>query len=674
MTKKSKNPFREWRKENVGCIRGLISFFDFRRGRSTQRLLLDKRRGSAGNSGVVRTRNKVDLPRPPEENHGDIGTVVNLSDSESDKVIANRRRSTISTFMDKEMSRTHHLNEFNAKIEWIPAELRTRITSEKNDKGAIDAEELSASPSLASPQYDHPDMSKMLMSNVDFDAFMLDCCSNFLEKPQQNQLLMERPRTEKFQKQNGHYFSKQMEKLTTIDRSNEIRGAKDLNRIVVLKPTHARNQNLSSTVAPVACVSTHCGLGNKDGIERFSFSLKEIRRRFRNLIGASKKHPIAMDGLLHKIPYGKQVTIATENEAEKRKAFSDASEITDLKSEGFCCDEAGRYPADSLQIGDESESFPPIHASKTLGRILSFPGYSSPRLIPTRENQKTRPEKTYREAENEIIEIIEIEEIGHVEAQSALISDEGDLPSEVFKEEEFSMLLEPEQSEAGFEPSTPSASKSSEIQERKETECAMDDVDRPSPVSVLEPLVFKDLNVPTSMSSWRLNATNGETQTQPRESQMDNSAAASGSTDAEANIILSAEFNEALLFDELEALYSTCIEDPRLLFDSIDEVLTEIKERHFSYTSWESFIRPTVVSVHKHEYFMKEACRRMNLHLDVQLPNTLEQAVKKDLDGTIWIDLWAGAENTVNVIGDSILDCLFEEIALELCLQDPVCS
>ncbi|KAK8964010.1 hypothetical protein KSP40_PGU006840 [Platanthera guangdongensis] len=588
--------------------------------------------------------------------------------------------------MDKEMSRTHNSEEFISKIEWTPAELLTRFASDKNDKEATDAEELSASPSLTSQQYDYPDMSKMLSSNTDLDAFMLDYCSNFLEKPHQNQLLREYPGTKKFKKQNGRYFSKKMEKSTVIDRSKEIRGAKDLNRIVVLKPTHVRNQNLSSTVAPVTCVSTHCGLGNKEGIERFSFSLKEIRRRFRNLIGASRKHPIAMDGLLHKIPYGKQVTIATENEAEKKNAFSDASEISGqkkmcensspkvLQAEVFCCDEARKFLAESLQIGGESDSFPPIHTSKTLGRILSFPGYSSPRLTPTRENQKTHPEKTYLEAENEVMEIIEIEEVSHVDAQSVLISDEDVLPSEIFKEEESSMLPEPEQSEAGFEPSTPSVSKSSKIQEQKETECAMDDADRPSPVSVLEPLIFKDINIPTSMSSWRLQATNAETQTQPKESQIDNSAAASCSTDADADLISCTEFNEALLFDELETLYGTTIDDPRLLFDSIDEVLTEIKERHFSYTSWASFIWPTISSIHKHEYFMKEACRRMNWHLDVQLPKTSEQAVKKDLDGTAWIDLRSGAKNTVNLIGDSIMDCLFEEIALELCLQDLACS
>lgn len=53
MTKKSHKRLTRWRKENVGCMWGLISFFDFRRGRSAQRLLSDKKCVSSRNLGEM---------------------------------------------------------------------------------------------------------------------------------------------------------------------------------------------------------------------------------------------------------------------------------------------------------------------------------------------------------------------------------------------------------------------------------------------------------------------------------------------------------------------------------------------------------------------------------------------------------------------------------------------
>lgn len=46
MAKRSnRRPVRN-EKEQLGCMWGLISMFDFRNGRSTQRLLSDRRRGN----------------------------------------------------------------------------------------------------------------------------------------------------------------------------------------------------------------------------------------------------------------------------------------------------------------------------------------------------------------------------------------------------------------------------------------------------------------------------------------------------------------------------------------------------------------------------------------------------------------------------------------------------
>lgn len=120
------------------------------------------------------------------------------------------------------------------------------------------------------------------------------------------------------------------------------------------------------------------------------------------------------------------------------------------------------------------------------------------------------------------------------------------------------------------------------------------------------------------------------------------------------------------MFDELEKSYGLLINDPKFLFDLIDEVVTEIKERHLSCTPWVSLIKPSIRPLQKQEDFINEACRRMNWHLDVRFPKTLEHAVKKDFDSGNWFDLQLEAEDAVNELGNEILDYLFEEIALEL--------
>ncbi|KAL0918276.1 hypothetical protein M5K25_010275 [Dendrobium thyrsiflorum] len=859
MTKKHKR-FTGWKKENVGCMRGLISIFDFRQGRSTQRFLSDKKCGSSRNLGISYSRNKVGLPcNNIEENHGDVENITPISDTEAEEDNRiNLGVSSFNTLRKKEMPRAHHSRkEFDSKIDWIKAELGIGANVEKNHKestksGVVGSKNnLNSSPSLMSQQSDYPNMSTLLSSDIDLGEFMLDYCKNglywerkqfeyenktgqfpfpanesdlkmsehdvasvtilqkaiidlseaflrhnsinssenkdvhqlkdivnvfeilnsnkqlFLEILQdpnssirkhiqefqnvqygkasiQNQLFDELPVSKRFQKQSGPYLFRTKDKLTVVCQSNERDDVNGPNTIVVLKPSQLRNQNLSSTIAATASTPSDCNLENKEDRERLSsnFSVKEIRRRFRNVIGPSKKGKdrIAMDGIMHKIPYGEHISrknatscsrehtengreIRSDNkeiqkknhrsdtkEVQKKNQFSIASKKAGRKklsknaapsvlyTEAAFCDEARKHLAEFLRIGSENESLPSIQVSKSLGRILSFPGFNSPRHNLAREKDAKEAESLQEntslllnnskqkniaehldllrhkesfpstdkipEAVNEIMEIMEvedkeciqIEEASQLEAQSILTINEDDLPSGTFVEEESSMLLEPEQSEA----KTLISSISSEKQVLKDADCAVEKAVHPSPIAVLEPLFLEDPIMITD------HATTLETKTQPRESQIDDSAAASGSTDSEEDLITCSEFDEALLFDELEVSYSLFIDDPKLLFDSIDEVLTEIKERHFSCTPWVSLIKPTIWSVPKQEYFMKEGCRRINWHLDVQSPSTLKHAVKKDLDGTIWFDLQFEAERAVGEIGDAILDYLFEETALEL--------
>ncbi|KAI0500389.1 hypothetical protein KFK09_018601 [Dendrobium nobile] len=557
-------------------------------------------------------------------------------------------------------------------------------------------------------------------------------------KLDENHLLRELPGSKQHQKQSGHHLFRRREKFTVASQSNECTDAKVVNRIVILKPSFVKNQNHSNTVNTKSSIQSHCGVENKEDGEELSshFSLKEIKRRFRNAVGGSRKErlSIAMDGILHKIPYGKQTSSKNEtscrrevlqSEDQKKSNNKEIQKKTELtfstKSfrehknlnknaapqilyrEAAFYDEARKHLSELLQMESKVESLPAIQVSKSLGRILSFSGfnYFSPRLSPAREKEPESPqEKTSvflchsnqnvdtkyfnssrhkesfpttnnsQEAKNgsmiitEVEDCMQIEEGSHVEARFVSISNEDDLPSEIFKEEGSSMRLEPLKFEEMFQPSTPTASSSSALQEPRDTECAIDNTGRPSPISVLEPLYYEDVNSPASLITEH--EINADSKTQPREPQIDTSAAASGSIDSEVNTLTCMEFDEASLFDELEISYGFLIKDPKFLFDSIDEVVTEIKQRHFSCSPWVSHIWPSIRRLQKQEDFINEAYKRINWHLDVQFPITMEQAVKKDFHGGAWFNLQLEAEDAVAEIGNEILDYLFEETALEL--------
>ncbi|KAL0913568.1 hypothetical protein M5K25_017036 [Dendrobium thyrsiflorum] len=853
MAKKSHKRSPRLRKENSSCMGGLISMFDFRQGRSA-RLLSDKKCGSARDSGTSYPSNKDDLPGKNEENHGDAENLANLSDAEADETDeANLGVTSIKALMEEEMSRMHYpRKESSSKIEWLKAELELEANSEKSHNersknslvGSDDlANELNFSTRLTSQQSDYPNVSKLLSSDIDVAAFMVDYCStsfhfkdshlefknktdqcpsrvsmedlkkseldnesvtilqkaivdiakallqqkssnssklvgntevqraeefsNALEmlnsnkdlflkllgdpnspirkyienlqnvrippsKLDENHLLRELPGSKEHQKQSGHHLFRRREKLTVASQSNECTDAKVVNKIVILKPSFVKNQNPSNTVNTKSSIQSHCGVENKEDGEELSshFSLKEIKRRFRSAVGGSRKErlSIAMDGILHKIPYGKQTsskneTSALESKDQKKsnnkeiqkkneltlstKSFREQKNLNKnaapqiLYREAAFYDEARKHLSELLQMESKVDSLPPIQVSKSLGRILSFPGfnYFSPRLSPAREKEpESAQEKTSvflrhsnqnvdtkyfnssrhkesfpitnnsQEAKNgsmmitEVEDCMQIEESSHEEAQFASISNEDDLPSEIFKEEGSSMLLEPIKFEEMFQPSTPTASTSAAQQEPRDTECAIDNTGRPSPISVLEPLYYEDVNSPASLITEH--EINGDRKTQPREPQIDTSAAASGSIDSEANSVM--EFDEASLFDELEISYGFLIKDPKFLFDSIDEVVTEIKQRHFSCSPWVSLICPSIRPLQKQEDFINEAYKRINWHVDVQFPMTMEQAVKKDFHGGAWFDLQLEAEDAVAEIGNEILDYLFEETALEL--------
>ncbi|KAG0472934.1 hypothetical protein HPP92_014791 [Vanilla planifolia] len=836
MAKKSKKRFPRWRKGNSGCMWGLISMFDFRQGRSTQRMLSGKKHDSARSSGMSSSRNNGSPPCNMVEKHGDDESLSIFSETEAEETdTVNLGVANTNTFME-EMPSVQH-KELSSNIEWKKNEFGHGPCADRNNNEAIgiglecskDKENsLSASQSLIYQQSDYPNVSEILSPNFDLNAFMANYCKSsfqskvnqlefddkteycpfqntaneslaafqkalvdltvaclrqesinssklvgckeiqqtteftnaldlldsnkdlllkLLQDPNssirkhmqdlqnvyfsrfstQNQSLGELPVAKQLQKQSGHFFFRKRDRVPLENQSVEGADAKVVNRIVVLKPSPSGNQNPSNVVSKNPSLHAPQNLKNKGDMEKFSshFSLKEIKRRLINAVGANRKdrHPIAMDGIMHKIPYGKGMTAecgtrrrgAGENgekessvkEAEKKINLPMASKIVDEHMaqvqyrEAAFYDEARKHLAESLRIGSDHESLASIQVSNSLGRMLSFPGfnYLSPRLGSTIEKEsvdaslflchssegidmehsdpskmKSQPDDdNSQETKNEIKEATEandfmqIEEQGEIKILPVPFTIEDDLPSGMIEEDESSVILEVEHSKEELQPSielTPIASSSVKTEESRDAECSIENVGRPSPISVLERLYFEDVNSPSSMISE--NWINVERQMQIKEPQISIPTAASDSIDSEASLITCIEFDEASIFDDLEVSYGSLVNDPKLLFDSIDEVLAEIKLRHFSCTPWVSLIRPNLRMLQKQRDIVREACRKMNWHLDVQIPSTMEQAVGKDLDGGVWIDFHIDSENTINEIGNEILDHLFEETALEM--------
>ena len=129
---------------------------------------------------------------------------------------------------------------------------------------------------------------------------------------------------------------------------------------------------------------------------------------------------------------------------------------------------------------------------------------------------------------------------------------------------------------------------------------------------------------------------------------------------------LSDQLLDPFVFDEVEILFSQLIDDPKLLFDCINEILVEIRDRYLSCSPWmlsiKSSIRPTPTG----ENFVHEVCKGVDRHLQTVSPYTLDRAVRKELEEGTWMNVMLETEGAVFDIGEEILEYIMEETILEL--------
>ncbi|KAE8723838.1 putative Polyamine-modulated factor 1-binding protein 1 [Hibiscus syriacus] len=230
-------------------------------------------------------------------------------------------------------------------------------------------------------------------------------------------------------------------------------------------------------------------------------------------------------------------------------------------------------------------------------------------------------------------------------------------------------------------------------------ESVSDIQERPSPISVLEPIFADDVISPASIRS-----ISGETSIQPlriRFKENGSSANHSGGfktcmDDKESifehikAVLQASSFDwdklyfrslssdqllDPLLLDEVEYLPNQLCHDKKLLFDCINEVFIEVCVYYFGSPGM-SFVKMNICPLPNLKNTIEEIQQRVYWHvLPLPLPRTLDRVVRKDLAKTgTWMDLRLDADFISVEIGEAILKDLVEDTITSYINVSPECE
>ncbi|KAI8028481.1 Protein TRM32 [Camellia lanceoleosa] len=298
-----------------------------------------------------------------------------------------------------------------------------------------------------------------------------------------------------------------------------------------------------------------------------------------------------------------------------------------------------------------------------------------------------------------VLEEIEIMEIGIMDISaeqcgSSVIGDErnGDL-AELCNEDESAPCLkldsfEQDQLLSSSLTSPPSSSITKHVED---LDSSNERSERPSPVSVLEPLFTED-----DISPARIKSQTVEPPIQPLQIHFEERMICATSREicistcmedeesafeyVEA-VLLASDLNweefllrwlssdqilDASLFDEVELFSNRSCHDQKLLFDCTNEVLQEACERYFGNSPWVSFIKHNIRPIPRRESLIHEVWEGVEWHLlPMPSPHTLDQIVRKDMAKTgTWMDLRFDVESIGIDIGEAIFEELVEDAIL----------
>ncbi|KAM1140720.1 hypothetical protein EV1_040371 [Malus domestica] len=293
------------------------------------------------------------------------------------------------------------------------------------------------------------------------------------------------------------------------------------------------------------------------------------------------------------------------------------------------------------------------------------------------------------EKENEIV--VREEALSERSGSSVAINDQNEDMSEIFNDKRSSECSQqdsydenPVQSSSLASPSSSSTTKHVE-----DLESAIDIQERPSPVSVLEPLFTEDDISPGKTISrfgelqplkiefedYEPSATeqanNAKTFTEGKELMFDfvkavMQASSFNWDDFCMKWLSSDQLIEPSLCDEVEFFPNQLCYEPKLLLDCINEVLLEFCGRYCGYFPRVSSAKPSIRPIPDMKTAIDEVWIEVYWHLHpLPLPRTLDQIVTKDMSRTgTWMDLQFDADIIGVDMGEAILQELMEDAIL----------
>lgn len=110
-------------------------------------------------------------------------------------------------------------------------------------------------------------------------------------------------------------------------------------------------------------------------------------------------------------------------------------------------------------------------------------------------------------------------------------------------------------------------------------------------------------------------------------------------------------------FEEVGTMHGLSLDESKLLFDCIHEVLVDIREVLFGSTPWVSLIKPSSQVVPREVELIEEVCRSVYGHLQLS-QFTLDHAV---IEGRSWMGNRLEIEGIVVEMADDFLEEMLEE-------------
>ncbi|KAK9147485.1 hypothetical protein Scep_006242 [Stephania cephalantha] len=121
---------------------------------------------------------------------------------------------------------------------------------------------------------------------------------------------------------------------------------------------------------------------------------------------------------------------------------------------------------------------------------------------------------------------------------------------------------------------------------------------------------------------------------------------------------------EPSLFDEVEIFFDQYCGDRKLLFDCINEILIEMHEHYFGCAPFVAFVTSGIRPLPEGRNIINDVWESLSWHLPPQcLPQTLEQVVGRDMEKSkTWLDLRVDTEGVGTDMAEMILEELMEDI------------